>query len=193
VRDATRTVMLDAAGDLSKLERAFSEMERESRTALRREGFIEARQRHERTVAARYRGQSFELEIKFRDAARIAADFHRAHLARYGYEQRANGVELVSARVRSRGLVEKIAGERSAARASATKSRAPLTPQRFAEVYFDARPVRAAIYAREELVAGVRLRAPCVVTEYSSTTLVPAGTRARVDERGNLIVELSRD
>jgi N-methylhydantoinase A len=194
VRDASRTVMLDAGGRLDKLERAFREMERDSRAALRREGFIEARQRHERTVAARYRGQSFELEIKFRDAARIAADFHRAHFARYGYEQRANAVELVSARVRSRGLVEKIADERSTARASATKkSRAPLAPQRFAEVHFDARPVRTAIYAREELFAGARLRVPCVVTEYSSTTLVPAGMSARVDERGNLIIELPRD
>jgi N-methylhydantoinase A len=193
VRDASRTVMLDAAGDLSKLERAFREMERESRAALRREGFIEARQRHERTVAARYRGQSFELEIKFRDAARIAADFHRAHLTRYGYEQRANAVELVSARVRSRGLVEKIADEGRVARASATSMRAPFAPPRFAEVYFDARPVRTAIYAREELSAGATLRAPCVITEYSSTTLVPAVARARVDERGNLIVELPRD
>ncbi|MDT7603327.1 MAG: N-methylhydantoinase, partial [Acidobacteriota bacterium] len=190
VRDASRTVMLDAAGDLSTLERAFREMERTARASLGREGFDDARQRHARSVAARYRGQSFELEIRFNKPSGIAAAFHRAHLARYGYAQSANAVEVVSARVRSRGLVEKIKTGRPAAR---TTSRAPLRPRDFAQVHFDARPVRTAVYAREELPAGARLRSPCVVTEYSSTTLVPSGARARVDELGNLIVELTRE
>ena len=47
-----------------------------------------------------------------------------------------------------------------------------------------------AVYRREELPAGARLQSPCVVTEYSSTTLVPAGTRASADKLGNLIIEL---
>jgi N-methylhydantoinase A len=47
-----------------------------------------------------------------------------------------------------------------------------------------------AVYRREELPAGARLKSPCVVTEYSSTTLVPAGARACVDRLGNLIIEL---
>ncbi|MDT7540715.1 MAG: N-methylhydantoinase [Acidobacteriota bacterium] len=191
VRDASRTVMLDAAGDQThKLERAFREMEREARASLLREGFIDARQRHERSVSARYKGQSFELEIKFKTASGLAAAFHRAHLARYGYSRAANAVEVVSARVRSRGLVEKIKGDRPTARMT---TRTPRAPHDFAPVHFDPRPARTAIYAREELAAGARLRTPCVVTEYSSTTLIPADARARVDERGNLIVELSRD
>jgi N-methylhydantoinase A len=188
VRDASRTVMLDAASDASdKLERAFREMEREAGAGLKREGFEDAKQRHERSVSARYRGQSFELEIKFKTAKGLAASFHRAHLARYGYAQERSPVEVVSARVRSRGLVEKIKGDGPQAH---TSSRTPVAPRSFAQVYFNARAVRASIYAREELPAGARLRTPCIVTEYSSTTLVPAEARARVDERGNLIIEL---
>ncbi len=180
--------MLDAAGDTAdELERAFRAMERESRAALRREGFDEAGQRHERSVSARYKGQSFELEIKFKSPSGVASAFHRAHLARYGYAQERNSVEVVSARLRSRGLVERIGSDRPS---SPTKRRAPAAPRSFARVHFGARPVRAAVYAREELPAGARLQSPCVVTEYSSTTLVPAGARARVDGRGNLIVEL---
>lgn len=190
VRDASRTVMLDAGAPLGKLERAFRELEREARASLRREGFNDARQRHEHTVAARYKGQSFELEIKFTDAARVAAAFHRAHLARYGYAQERNAVEIVSARVRSSGLVEKMKLGRPAARA---RSRAPLAPHAFAQVHFNVRASRAAVYAREELPAGARLRTPCIVTEYSSTTLVPSDARASVDKLGNLIIELARD
>ena len=189
VRDASRTVMLDAGARLDKLERAFDEMERAARAALRREGFADARQRHERTVAARYKGQSFELEIKFRRPSEIAAHFHRAHLARYGYEARSNAVEIVSARVRSAGLVEKIGDDGGETRGRAS---AAVAPHAETLVHFALKPARASVYVREELRAGARLRAPCVVTEYSSTTLVPAGARARVDGGGNLIIELPR-
>jgi hypothetical protein len=40
------------------------------------------------------------------------------------------------------------------------------------------------------LSAGKQLRSPCVITEYSSTTLVPAFARASTDARRNLIIEL---
>ncbi len=190
VRDASRTVMLDASDDTrGRLERAFGAMERESRTALRREGFDETRQRHARSVSARYKGQSFELEIGFKDSSGVAAAFHRAHLARYGYAQERNAVEIVSARLRSRGTVERIGADRPSRRGA---GRTPPAPHTFARVHFGARPVRTAVYERERLPPGPLLPSPCVVTEYSSTTLVPAGSRARVDGHGNLIVELAQ-
>jgi N-methylhydantoinase A/oxoprolinase/acetone carboxylase beta subunit len=39
------------------------------------------------------------------------------------------------------------------------------------------------------LATAARLSSPCVVAEYSSTTLVPPGARAHVDRSGNLIIE----
>jgi N-methylhydantoinase A len=193
VIDASRTVMLEATragGPLSALERAFREMERAARTALKREGFGDERrqQRHERSVSARYKGQSFELEINYKSSAQaLAHAFHRAHLARYGYALDQSAVEIVSARLRSRGLVEKLQPERIA---RSTRN-AKFAPQSYASVYFKTRPTRVAVYAREELRAGAQLPTPCIVTEYSSTTLVPASARAaRIDPHGNLIIEL---
>jgi N-methylhydantoinase A len=190
VMDASRTVMLDAAGgQLGELERAFQQMERAARAALKREGFRDERreQRHEPSVAARYKGQSFELEIEWKSAGALAAAFHRAHLARYGYAQAESAVEIVSARLRSRGLVGKLKRERIEGVAGAPF----VAPHGSALVYFSTAPERVGVYERERLGAGVRLRTPCIVTEYSSTTLVPVGVRsARVDARGNLIIEL---
>ena len=187
IKDTSRTVMLAATAENDPaLARTFAELERQARAALRREGFADRRQRHERSVAARYRGQSFELEIKWRRGAALAAAFHRAHRARYGYAQADNAVEIVSARVRSAGLVAKLRRERLPA--SAARTTAP--PPRFAQVYLTPRPARVAVYVREELSPGARLAAPCVVMEYSSTTLVPADARAHVDRQGNLIIEL---
>lgn len=187
VLDASRTVMLDAAdAHAGELERAFRQMERAARVALRREGFAEEQQRHEPGVAARYKGQSFELEIEWKGRQTLAAAFHRAHLARYGYAQTESAVEIVSARLRSRGLVGKLRRER----VERSASDSVVAPHERAQVYFATTPSRVGVYAREKLGAGARLETPCIVTEYSSTTLVPEGAQARVDADGNLIIEL---
>jgi N-methylhydantoinase A len=187
IKDTSRTVMLSATqAHAPALARTFAELERAARAALKREGFQIDKQRHERSVAARYRGQSFELEIKYLPRASIAAAFHRAHAARYGYAQEENAVEIVSARVRSVGLVEKIRDERARTRAQHKTA----APQRRAQVYFTHKPARVAVYKRAQLAPGAHLRVPCIVTEYSSTTLVPAGAQAQVDAHGNLVIEL---
>jgi N-methylhydantoinase A len=186
LRDTSRTVMLAAArAHDAALARTFNELERAARATLKREGFAPARQRHERSVAARYQGQSFELELAWRPRADLAAAFHRAHAARYGYAQTDNAVEIVSARVRSTGLVERLRDERAR-----RGSKGAVTPERTATVYFTKQPARVAVYARAALAPGARLNSPCVVTEYSATTLVPPDARARVDAHGNLLVEL---
>ena len=187
VKDWSRTVMLEARKETeAKIERAFREMEQEARAALHSEGFNSSHQRHERLLAVRYQGQSFELEIKWTRGGRIASDFHEAHRARYGYAQEANKVEIVSLRLRSSGIVGKLRAER----ASRTIGKSTIArPPGFAKVHFAEGAVRASIYARDELRPGARLHSPSVVTEYSATTLIPPGARARVDENGNLIIE----
>jgi len=187
VKDLSRTLMLKAVKKTdAKIEETFREMEREARAALSREGFTLARQRHEKSLAVRYQGQSFELGIKWKQGARIIEDFHRTHHARYGYAQDANEVEIVSARLRSIGIVEKLRAK-SIRRAPARKITAE--PREHKMVHFAEGRARAGIYARDELKAGGRLRTPCIVTEYSTTTLVPPGAHAFVDEHDNLIIE----
>ena len=187
VKDFSRTVMLEARKETeAKIERTFREMEREARAALTSEGFKSSEQRHERLLAVRYLGQSFELEISWRRSGRIASDFHKAHQARYGYAQGANRVEVVSLRLRSSGIVGRLRAER--ARGKTDKS-AIARPHRFVKVHFSEGAVRAGIYERERLKPSARLQSPAVVTEYSATTLIPPGARARVDEHGNLIIE----
>jgi N-methylhydantoinase A len=186
VKEQTQTVMLEATGDAKReLEKVFREMEKHATATLRREGFNASKQRHERSFAARYKGQSFELQIK-QTRGKIAAAFHRAHLARYGYAQEKNVVEIVSARLRSIGVIEK----RNSQRARAVTSKSFAAPHDWTEAYFERSKVRAAVYSREDLPAGSRLRVPCVVTEYSATTIIPDGCRSVVDSCGNLIIEV---
>ncbi len=189
VKDQSRTVMLAAGPETEKrLGRVFREMEMQARATLRHEGFSESKQRNERSLAVRYQGQSFEIEIK-QTSGNIAGAFHRAHHARYGYAQEQNVVEIVSARVRSIGVVEKSKARRS--RVSGGRSFAK--PHGLAESYFERKRTRAAVYRREELPAGARLRVPCIVVEYSATTLIPGRIKATVDRFGNLLIERTNE
>src|SRR2546425_9616211 len=131
VKDQSRTVMLEATpGVQLKLGRIFCEIEKRARADLLREGFAENKQRHERSLAVRYKGQSFELQIK-QTSGNIAAACHRAHRARYGYAQENNVVEIVSARVRSIGVVQRL----KATRPKSTASQSFATPDQFLRAF----------------------------------------------------------
>ena len=182
IKDQSRTIMKPHFPGLEKMLRVtFAEMESNGSSTLTSEGFSVNRQRHERSLAVRYRGQSFEIEIK-QTKGDIVAAFHRAHRERYGYAQDAGDVEVVSARVRSIGLVDKTRQR------VATFKRRALRPKKTSVAHIDGQKTTVAVYERDLLLPGVKLRTPCIVTEYSSTTLIPAGTAAHVDGLGNMII-----
>lgn len=186
VKDQSRTIMLKLEpGIEKKLEKIFSQLQRTAKKTLRGEGFPVSRQRHERSLAMRYKGQSFELEIKVGGKG-LEATFHQTHLNRYGYMQEENAVEIVSARLRSSGMVQPVKHRRLAISEAVDFAR----PHEYAEVYFETRRIRTGIFHREALAEGTRLRAPCIVTEYSATTLIPPGAQASVDPYGNLLIEV---
>ena len=95
-------------------------------------------------------------------------------------------VEIVSARVRSIGVVPKL----KAARRRNAASQSFAKPHEVIATFFERKKIRAAVYHREEIAAGSRLRVPCIVTEYSATTLIPYGSRTRVDSLGFLIIDV---
>jgi N-methylhydantoinase A len=182
IKDQSRTVMFTyGAQETRKLAKVFAEMEREAAKVLRGEGFPRSRQRHERSLAMRYRGQSFELEVR-NTTGDLAAEFHRAHRERYGYAQEQSEIEIVSARLRSFGLVEKLPQRK--VKSGKNKPHANVT------AHLDGRRISVALYKRDELFANTRLQTPCIVTEYSATTLIDADAKARIDEFGNLLIEL---
>ena len=186
IKDQSRTVMLSPANpqDKRQLERTFRELEREAKRVLKAEGFANARQRHERSLAMRYRGQSFELEIPI-GRGDVTKSFHRAHRDRYGYAQDSE-VEIVSARLRSLGLVDDLPRQ-SIGRARQSRT---VVPARKHTARMNGKKMSVAVYKREELPAGVALQTPCIVSEYSATTLIPERTNASIDRYGNLIVRI---
>jgi N-methylhydantoinase A len=122
------------------------------------------------------------------EAVNFVDRFHQEHARRYGYADAARPVEVVNVRIRATGIVPKPTlprGRESAA--NATKAIAHVRPVHFSGLV---RPTP--VYDRGLLRAGNRFAGPAVVTEYSGTTLVPAGWRARVDAYENLLLTNAR-
>jgi len=186
IKDQSRTVMFSYTPQaLKKLPGVFKEMEQQAHVVLRGEGFADVRQRHERSLAMRYRGQSFELEVR-NLSGDVAKSFHRVHRERYGYAQEGSEIEIVSARLRSFGLVEKLPNRKMVM----SRQRGRQKPAEEIASYFGGRKVGVGVYRRDELRGGMKLQTPCIVTEYSATTLIPDGTNAHTDQFGNLLIEV---
>ncbi len=186
VKDYSRTLLAPAERAVPQLAREFRRLEAAARAELRREGFAPGAQRLERRLDLRYRGQAFELSLRYsRDFVRA---FHRAHARRYGYADARRAVEVVNLRLRAIGLTRK-----PTFRAARSSARRPAASARFqrAPVFFNGRRLPTDFYRRERLRPGNQLRGPAVVAEYSATTLLPPGWRATVDPYENLLLERS--
>jgi N-methylhydantoinase A len=185
VKDQSRTVMLSCdSRSVKSLPQIFNKMERDARSILRGEGFEISKQRHERSLGMRYRGQSFELEIKYSSES-LAERFHEAHRERYGYAQESSEVEIVSARLRSLGLVKPVRDQKLTKGQTKTAE-----PHYTTTTYLSGNRLQVGVYRREELKPRAKLRTPCIVIEYSATTLIPEHVKADLDEAGNVIISL---
>lgn len=193
VRSASKTVleMAPASAEPAKvrnqfyrrLETGFITLTHQARSELERDGFSCARAAVVRTLDVRYRGQSYELQIPY--TQRFLPAFHREHEKVYGHAQPGRAVEIVNLRVRI-----EIASPKPRFK------RAPLKPQSAARArvgaartWFEQSPQMAQIVDRNRLAPGMRISGPAIITEYSSTTVVPPHCVCRVDEYTNLILE----
>jgi len=169
-----------------RLKAAFMELEARGRREMAEEGRDPRRLRFRREVDLRYLGQSFELTVPIErpEAQRFLPRFHRLHRQRYGHAHPARQVELVAVRLRVTSPVsrpELAPLPRGRGRASEA-----LISER--EVWFG-QPLTTALYDRELLRAGHRLRGPALVVQMDATTAIPPGWRGVVDEVGNLLLE----
>ena len=184
VKDYSRTVMMKNPGlEMRTLERGFAELEREAVRDLKHEGFDKTRIKLVRSVAMRYVGQSFEIDVAWGGGFEPA--FHTAHRERYGYADDSRPTEIVSLRLRAAGITQKPRIKRQ----PPSRSHRP-EPPHAARVYLSERSTRVLVHDRKNLSAGDRFAGPAIITEYSSTTLIPPRCTVEVDRWVNLIVEV---
>ncbi len=163
--------------DPTAVQRRFAIMRRRAERDMRREAGV-APTAVVCTVDARYRGQSYEIEVPF--SPRYRADFHAAHLQRYGHAEEKQAVEIVNLRVSA--LVARSAPQSRRSKATARRAAA----HRF---YWDGRWLSAQHVVRDSLPWNRAMAGPLIVSEISATTLVPPGWKVRVAAPGDLLLE----
>jgi N-methylhydantoinase A len=174
------------------LERRFAEMEARGRAQLQAQYVPETNIRLFRSIDLRYEGQSYELNTPvsgtgpLTDAAvrNVIAAFHKLHYQVYAYGSVDEKVEFINLRLTAIGLVPEV----KIGTVQATNADEPVKGQRL--VYFFAHGfVDTPILDRTRLSSGATVTGPCLVEEVASTTVIPPGATAQVDEYGSIIIE----
>lgn len=178
-RQLSRTVTgLLSDMDAGALEQHYTELARDGEQALVAEGVAAETLQARRSLDLRYRGQSYTLNIPWRDGADAIEAFHLAHQARFGHRL-ALPVELVNVRL--------------VLMAPALALRLQATPHMAAEAVGRSALYgigeEAAVWQRETLAAGQVIDGPALITERVSTTYLAPGWRCRVDAVGNLVLD----
>lgn len=177
------------------LAKAFADLERQAQATLhddedvRRLGEATLR----RSCDVRYAGQAHELNVPIADgqvteeavAATVEA-FHLAHERAYGFSDRDEGWELVTFRVFASvplqrpalSLPDGLSGDGRPAGERRVFSG-------------DDGWVNADIFDGSALSVGSTFSGPAVVHQRDTTTFVPAGVEAFVDDQGNLMLSLT--
>lgn len=144
-------------------------------------------------VDMRYFGQNFELAAPFdrdldgAELQRLNDAFHAIHEQNYGYRMPEQTIEAVNLRltVIVRRPVPPAWTHVSRA-GSVEKALIEVRPVWFAGAGF----VDTKVYRREQLPAGATFSGPVIIEQMDSTTVVPPDSTVRVDDIGNLFIDL---
>jgi N-methylhydantoinase A/oxoprolinase/acetone carboxylase beta subunit len=191
--DVARTFVrrLDAL-DPGELSAMFDDMAAQA-TAVVRESAVAGTVALARSVDARYVGQGYELTVPVPagalDAAalaRVRATFDEIYAARYGYASAAEPVETVTWKLSAVGGAPRVALPKATAASGLGGPKA----RRRAWFPETGGWTECPVYDRYALAPGAQLAGPAIVEERESTSVLPPGTSATVDEYANLVVQV---
>jgi N-methylhydantoinase A len=180
--------------DPAALTTMYQEMAAQA-TAVVRDAAVAGTVTLTRSVDARYVGQGYELTVPVPSGAldaaalgRIRAAFDEIYAARYGYANPTEPVETVTWKLAAVGGSPRVA----LAKASGQARDGGLKGRRRAWFPETRGWTECAVYDRYALAPGSRVDGPAIVEERESTSVLPPGVGASVDEYANLIVEIAR-
>ncbi len=172
----------ETAPELSRLLKRAQPMVARARAELTAQGALAAAITTDLRADVRYRGQSYEIEVRL--GPKFADEFHQVHKRTFGYAAIDAPIEVVNLRLRA-----------SAAAGP------PIKPARVAKA--SGKPVASAkanvivggarrsvpVYTRDDLGAGARIKGPAIIVELSATAYVSPEFTLRCDAFGNLHLE----
>ncbi len=182
--------------DVGRIQAAFDTMEADARDVLLREGAARDAIQLRRTADLRYYGQiSASVSVTVRPGAiddavvgEMLAAFLEQYRREYGYVMPRDiaEIEIVNARVSAQGVIQRRETTRQTERGTAADAVKGERPVYFQSAGF----VTSVVYDRARLRWGARFAGPAIVEQWDSTTVVPPGATADVDEYLNLVIRV---
>ena len=186
IKDYSLTVMLkNESTDFKQIQSLFKPLDDRGVKDLAKEGISKSNIVLEHYLDMRYLGQSYEIMVPFDE--NYTNKFHALHKQNYGYSDENKKIEIVNIRLRAKGMPEKPE--------FAVMEYDKTTPDADAilgtkQVVFDSKEHKTSVVAREKLKHGNVIEAPAIVVEYSSTIVLPPGSKGVVDKFGNIIIDV---
>jgi N-methylhydantoinase A len=195
--DIVRTAFLVSTSiNLQRLSSQLDHMEQSLRTQLENDGVDLANTVFERSADARYVGQGYELRLPLPPGI-ISAEafgpaisrFHELHRQEYGHNFVQSPVELVNLRVNAIATVPRIGAP--AKPAGGTLAAALIRTDSAAfRVGLSIETFPTAFYDRNRLPVGTSFPGPAIILQTDSTTVVPPGCTAVLEESGAIAIRL---
>ncbi|MGX0977674.1 N-methylhydantoinase A [Roseovarius sp. MBR-51] len=187
--DFIRTIFADLDEQtVGALRQVFQDLSQEGRAWLVSQGHRGAA---DLILSAdmRYAGQSYEIEVMLdsdwlAEPARIVEAFHDTHHRIYDFADPGARIEIVNLRLSAVGAGPKPEFP------TVPGTGQPVAPAREVQVFQDGwRAVP--LFERASLAEGGTFDGPAIVTQEDTTFVIPAGTKARVDDHLNIHLSLT--
>jgi N-methylhydantoinase A len=187
----TRLVRAEPSG-LKSLNEGFAALGKRGAQWLKGEG--EERGAYQWFADLRYFGQNFELimelkgdKLDARALSKLSEAFHHRHKDYYGYDMRAQPVEIVNLRLVVTG--KRRATPAESARLARGDVKSALLEKR--KVWFpETGYVTTPVYDRDKLPADARITGPAIIEQMDTTTVVPPKAKLSQDRYGYLHMAL---
>lgn len=190
--DLTRMYLTSANdADPKVVEDAFQELEASGRERLAHEGVAPEDMTFQRFIDMRYQGQWRAMGVRVPDTITTMDEsietFHEAHGREHNYRRDDAPVEIYRLSLRAIGQTPKPELGRRAV--TGDESAQPIAHRdvRYEEVK---ERLKTPVYNRDDLAPGFEMDGPVIIDQLDSTTIVPPGCRARVDEWMNIQITI---
>ena len=187
--DFSDSFMADAASTKPEdLETAFQHIEKEAVERLRHEGVGSKDTVLQRSIEMMYMGQWRSLSVpapaKVTSTADLIEAFHAQHEREYNFRRDEAPVSIFRVAVKATGVVPKAEFP-----SFEVKKHTP-DAQGTRQVWFDGAGHATAIYDRALFKAGAEITGPAIIEQVDSTTVVPPGATATVDQYMNILIRV---
>ncbi|MEW9921273.1 hydantoinase/oxoprolinase family protein [Marimonas sp. MJW-29] len=187
--DFSDSFMADAASTRPEdLEEAFQRIEKEAVERLRHEDVGPEDTVLQRTIEMMYMGQWRSLSVpapaKITSTGDLIEAFHAQHEREYNFRRDEAPVSIFRVAVKATGVVPKADFP-----SFEVKQHTP-EAQGTREVWFDGKGHKTNVYDRALFKAGAELTGPAIIEQVDSTTVVPPGSKASVDQYMNIHIRV---